>query len=161
MAAGQYFGWYAFDQSVYTNCGEELPESASLNIKRGTPIVIDSNGRCAALGASAGTPYGVAAEDSHNLAVSATNLIRITRLRAGDTWVIPLVQAAAQNLLGQSGGDLGLVKDSTTGYWGGSTANADAQCRVTGYDLVVGGVGLGDTLVPTKVIFHEDKIQIS
>lgn len=160
MAAGAYVAWRAFDQSIYDRCTEEVDESASLTIKEGTPIILDSAGRVAALGASAGTPYGVSLEIGHN-GTAGQYKMKIARLRAGDVWVIPLVQAAAQNLVGQAGGDLGLVKDATTSYWGGSTANADAQCRVVGYDFVVGGVGLGDTLAPAKVVFHEDKIQVS
>lgn len=160
MSAGAYVAWRAFDQTIYDVCGEEFAESASLTIKDGTPIVIDSNGRVAALGASAGTPYGVALENGHNGTAGQYN-IKVARLRAGDVWVVPLLETAAINLIAQAGGDCGLVKDATTGYWAASTANSDAQCRVVGFDFVVGGLQLGDTLAPAKVIFHEDKIQVS
>lgn len=160
MAAGAYFAWYPFDQSVYTHCNEEQPEAASLTVKRGTPIVLDTNGRIDALGASAGTPYGVITATGQNGTAGQYKNV-ITRLRAGDVWVIPLLEALAQNLMGQSGGNLGLVKDATTGFWYGSTANSDAQCRIVDWVQIPGGLTIGDTVTAVKVVFHEDKIQIS
>lgn len=160
MAAGQYFAWYAFDQIVYDIRGEEHPEAASLTIKRGTPIKLDSNGRVDALGSSAGTPYGVTLEAGHN-GTAGQYRIKVARLAPGDVWVVPLLEALAQNLVGQSGGDCGLVKDSTTGFWYASTANSDAQCRVVGYIEPPAGMNIGDTKAPIKVQFHEDKLQIS
>lgn len=160
MAVGAYFAWYAFDQDIYKECTESHPEAASLTIKKGTPVIKDTNGRIDAAGTSPSLIYGVALEDGHNGTAGQYNIL-VARLRGGDTWVIPQLEATAQNQFGLAAGDLGVVKDATTGLWYGSTADAGAQCRSRGYISKPNGMDLGDTKAPVFVQFHTTKLQVT
>lgn len=161
MSAGAYFPWIAFDQSIYNACTEEWPESLSLACKRGTPILIDANGRVDDCGASPNPIYGVALEDGHN-GTAGQYQIRIARLRVNDKWIIPVLEAMAQNMFGLAGGDLGILKDATTSFWYGSTNDAGAQCRVTDYikGTTPPGFTIGDTKWAGIVQFHSTKLQV-
>jgi len=160
MAAGAYFPWYPFDQNVYDECIEEWPESASLTGLAGTPVIIDSNGRIDECGTSPSVIYGVLAADGKNgTAAQYKNLV--IRLRAGDKWVICVDEALAQNLLGVAAGNLGVVKDATTGLWYGSTGDAGDQCRAVGYiqGTTPPGFQIGDTKWAAFVVFDDANLQ--
>lgn len=159
MAVGAYFAWRAFDQTIYTARTESIPESASLIINAGVPVIKDANGRIAEAGVSPALIYGVSLEPGHNGTAGQYN-IAIARINSGDVWIIPQLEATAQNEFGLAAGDLGVVKDATTGYWYGSTADGGAQCRAIDYEQQPAGMSLGDTKAPVHVIFHQTKLQV-
>jgi len=162
MTAGALFGWYAYDQSIYDECAEYLDEVASFVGKAGTPVLKNSAGRIDECGTAPALIYGVIAEDGHDAAASDTNKILVYRIRPGDKWVIPVSEALALNMLGVAAGDLGIVKDSTTGLWYGSTGDAGAQCRVVDFEKgpTPPGFAIGDTLWAGHVLFHSTKVQV-
>lgn len=162
MAVGAYQPWIAHDQSIYNTGGQRFPEAASQTFKRGTPVLFDSNGRIATVGTSPALIYGVAMEDGHNNSTAGGSNIHVAQIRVNEKWVITLLEALAQNMLGLAGGDLGVLIDATTGFWYGSTADAGAQCRVV--DYVQGpfpaGFAIGDTKASVIVEFHSTKLQV-
>lgn len=159
MAAGQYFGWYPFDQSAINECTHSHPEAASFAAKRGTPVLKDTNGRIDVCGTSPALIYGVTLEDGHNGTAGQYNVL-VAEIRAGDAWVIPILEAMALNQQGLAGGDCGIVKDATTGLWYGSTADAGAQCRIFEAEPPPAGMNIGDTKWPGRVKFHSSKLQM-
>jgi hypothetical protein len=155
---GAYFAWRAYDQSIYDRCTVSIPEAASLAIKKGTPILIDSNGRASEPGTGPALIFGVALEDAHNGTAGQYNLL-VARIRVGDVWTIPILETMAQNLFGVAAGDVGIVKDATTGLWYGSTADAGAQARIQENVAWPAGLNIGDAKWPAHVIFHSTKLQ--
>lgn len=160
MAAGSYFAWVPVDlDRSYENGTQEIDEAASQTFKRGTPVVLDSAGRVAACGTSPSLIYGVACTAGQNGTAGQYKTI-VLPLGASGKWRIPLLEALAQNMLGQAGGDLGILVDATTGFWYGSTADAGAQCRVVDWVKPPAGMNIGDTKAPVVVVFHTTKIQV-
>jgi hypothetical protein len=162
MSVGAYQPWIAFDQSIYNTGGQRFPEAASMTLKRGTPVLFDSNGRIANVGTSPALIWGVALEDGHNDPVAGHSNIHVQQIRVNEKWVITLLEALAQNMMGLAGGDLGVLIDATSGFWYGSTADAGAQCRIV--DYVPGpfpaGFAIGDTKASVVVEFHSTKLQV-
>lgn len=159
--AGAYQPWIAWDQSTYNHGTNYYPEAASLVALKGTPVILDSAGRIAPCGAGPALIFGVLCETGHNGTAGQYNVL-VQEIRAGDLWVITLLETLAQNLLGQAGGDCGIVKDATTALWYASTADNGAQCRIV--DYIQGpfpkGFAIGDTLVSGLFRFHSTKLQV-
>lgn len=159
MAAGAYVAWLPRDPQILISGFREYPEAATQTYKRGTPVTLDSNGRIAAAGASPNPIYGVAGEDGQN-GTAGQYLTRVYPLRANQEWQIALTNTLAQNLIGQAGGDLGVVKDATSGYWYGDTGDGGAQCRIVDYLQGPAGFAIGDTKALVFVVFHTTKLQV-
>lgn len=159
MAVGAYQAWLPRDPKIFVSGLVEYPEAASQTYARGTPVVLDSNGRIAAAGASPSSIFGVAGESGQNGTAGQFNT-RVWPLRANDIWQLTLNEALAQNLIGQAGGDLGVVKDATSGFWYGSTGDGGAQCRIVDYLQGPAGFNIGDTKATVFVMFHTTKLQV-
>ena len=159
MAVGAHFAWTPKDPAVWTNGTIEYPEAATQTFKRGTPVVLDSNGRIAACGASPASIFGVAATAGQNGSAGQYTTIVIP-LRANQLWRMSLLEALTQNLFGQSGGKVGIVKDATTGFWYASTADTGDQVVLVDYVQGPAGMVIGDTIAPVYVEFVSTVLQV-
>lgn len=156
MAAGTYQPWMPHDWSTFTNGTVETPEAASLTIKRGTPVVIDTNGRIDAAGTSPTSIIGVSAEDGHN-GTAGQYLMRWWPIRPNQIWRMTLLEALAQTTIGDT--DAGVLIDATSGYWYASTSDGGAQVRIIDYLQGPAGFVIGDTKATVFVIIKSTKFQ--
>lgn len=157
MAVGAYGPILPRDPHTFTGGLLEYPEAASQTFTRGTPVIIDANGRVAAAGAAPALIFGIACDPGQNGTAGQYNT-RVWPLRASEQWQISLLEALAQTQIGLV--DAGVVKDATTGYWYASTADAGAQARIVDYLKAPAGLNIGDTKATIYVVFHTTKIQV-
>ncbi len=157
MAAGAYFAWLPRDPHTFIAGMLSFPEAASLAVKRGTPVVIDTNGRIDLAPVTFTSVFGVTAEDAHNGTAGANNIL-VWPIRQMEQWRVPLITALAQTNIADE--EVGFVGDTASGYWGASTTNTGAQGRVVDYVQGPAGLTIGDTLAPVYVVFHATKLQV-
>lgn len=158
MAAGAYQAWLPRDQAVYEGGTISVPEAASLTAKRGTPGIWDSSGRAAACTTAPGSVGFIFAEDGHNGAAAA-NQVLVWPVKVHQQWKVYLLEALAQADIGRT--LLGIVQDTVTNFWYASTADTGAQCKMIDYESGPAGMALGDTKAPVYVEFVYAKIQIT
>lgn len=133
------------------------PEAATLTIKRGTPVVIDTNGRIDAAATTFTSVFGVAAEDGHNGTAGQYEIL-VWPIKSYEQWRVPLLTALTQTNMADE--EVGFVKDATTTYWYASTTDTGAQGRIVDYVRGPAGLAIGDTKAPVYVVFHGTKIQV-
>ena len=158
MAAGAYGPILPRDPRIFSAGTISIPEAASLTIKRGTPVVYDSAGRADAAATSFTSVFGISAEDGHNGTAGQYELL-VWPIKQGEKWQVSLLEALAQTTLGDT--NVGFVKDSTTGYWYASTADAGAQARVVDYIKGPAGLAIGDTKAQVEIVFHTTILQVT
>lgn len=128
------------------------PEAASLAIKKGTPVLIDSAGRVAAAGTTFTEIAGFSAEDGHNGTAGQYEMLWIP-VTPGSKWRVALLEALAQSQLGDT--LVGWVKDTgSSGLWYVSTADTGAQSRLIDYVRGPAGGTIGDTKAAVIVVFE-------
>lgn len=148
------------DPHILTAGSISQPEAASQTFKAGTPVIYDAAGRIAAAGAAPAVVAGIALSDGQNGTAGQYNTV-FYPLRANEQWQITLLETLAQIQLGLSTGDVGLVKDATTGLWYASTADAGAQARVVDFLSGPAGYSIGDTKATVYISFHAAKLQVT
>jgi hypothetical protein len=157
MAAGAYVAWQPRDPDILEAGTIPIPESASLTAKRGTPGIWDSAGQAAAC-TTAPTSIGfIFADDGHNTTAGAYNIL-VWPLRANQQWRIALSDALTQAFIGRQ--LIGVVQDTVTNYWYGSTADGGSQCKAVDYLSGPAGFNIGDTKALVYVEFIYTKIQV-
>jgi len=159
MAAGYYQAIKPRDPSEYVNGTLEYPESASFAGKRGTPVVLDANGRVDEAGTTPTSIFGISVTQGHNTGAGVDKCL-VYPMRQGVQWQITLLEALAQNMMGQSDGLCGILIDATTGYWYASTANGGAQFQIIDYLQGPAGFVIGDTLATVYGTFLTTKFQV-
>lgn len=158
MAAGAYIAIEPRDPRTFTSGLIPYPEAASLTIKKGTPVVIDTNGRIDAASATFTSIYGISAEDGHNGTAGQYEIL-VWPIHEGTQWKVALLEALTQTTIGDT--LVGFVKDATTGLWYASTADGGAQGLVVDYVRGPAGMNIGDTKAPVYVIFKTTKFQVT
>ncbi len=158
MAAGAYFAWLPRDPDTFLKGMISYPEAASLTIKRGTPVVIDTNGRVDTAATTFTSVFGVAAEDGHNGTAGQYEIL-VWPIKQGQQWRVPLLTALAQTNIADE--EVGFVKDATTLFWYASTTDTGAQGRIVDYVRGPAGMVIGDTKAPIYVVFHTTKLQVT
>lgn len=155
---GTYEAWLPRDPDIFEKGTLYIAEAASCTAKRGTPGLYSAGGYAAAC-TTAPTSIGfVFAEDAHNITTSGTKSVLVWPLRATSVWRITITDALTQAMLGVQ--EFGVVQDTVTGYWYGSTADAGSQCRVLDYAQGPSGFSIGDSKARVYVEFHYTKIQV-
>lgn len=134
-----------------------LQESASLDIKKGAPLYLDSARQLVACGTSF-TQASFIAEDVSTNSSTAGSMLQAWRITPEVVWLVTLNEAFALNLLYNS---YGLVKDATTGNWYLSTANTGNQMMIIGAPDGPGGTAIGDTKSRVLAVFNSGVIQSS
>lgn len=158
MAAGAYFAWLPRDPKQYMSGMISYPEAASLVVKRGTPVVIDTNGRIDTAASTFTSFFGVTAEDAHNGTAGQYEIL-VWPIRQGDQWRVPLLTAFAQTNIADE--EVGFAPDTTSKYWYASTTDTGAQGRIVDYVRGPAGMVIGDTKIPVYVVFHTTKFQVT
>lgn len=151
---GTYVPITPVDPTVYERGTRSVFEGATDTSKRGTPKIYTS-GLIGPAGTSPSVIAAISAEDGHN-ATSGTKEEIIWPLNSSDQYYCTVLETLAQSSIGT---DVGLVKDSTTGLWYGSTADAGAQAYIVDYVRGPAGFAIGDAKWLAKIKFHAAKIQ--
>lgn len=154
---GQYGPILPVDPVVLTSGTIEFQESASHANKRGTPVVIDANGRVDEAGTSFGAAgvYGISANEGNNGSAGANNQL-VWPIKKGSRWEITLDGVLALTDIGDK---VGLVKDGTTGYWYGAVSDGGDQVLIVDYVKGPGGYDIGDTKARVIVEFIDSVLQ--
>lgn len=126
MAAGTYLPIRPFSASVYQRGTVELPEKASQTFKVGAPLVLNG-GYLEEAGTAPATIAYIAARDGQNGGSDGTYSCIAYRVVAGDQFEISFEDSAA---VADNGGNYGIVKDATTGYWYADDADTGDQVFV-------------------------------
>lgn len=131
-----------------------VQEAASNASFAGAPNTINSAGQLV----ECGTAFIQAAfilTDAAANSSTAGSLIQAWRITPGFIFKVTLLEAWALALIGTN---IGMVKDSTTSLWYGSTANGGAQMQIIGAPSTT---AIGDTKMQVLAIFNPSAIQFN
>lgn len=113
MAIGTYEPIRPFSPAIYMRGTVPLPEKASLACKVGAPLIYNG-GYVEEAGTAPSTVAFIAAENGHNGASDGLYSILAWPITDDDLWEASFQDAYA---IADNGGNFGLVKDATSGYW--------------------------------------------
>jgi hypothetical protein len=155
MATGAYGPILPVDAETFESGTRQYEQSASFTGKRGTPVVIDGNGRIDEAASTFTSVFGISANTGANTGAGVDKLI-VFPIRKGSKWEITLDGVLALTDLKEA---VGLAADSTTGYWYASTADTGAQAYVVDYVKGPGGYEIGDTKARVIIEFKDSVLQ--
>lgn len=149
-----------YSEAVYRRGTKSLKEKATQTFLKGALLVNDANGFTGECGAAPAVVGYVAAEDAHNYASDGLGEVLAYQIEPEDLYLFTLLEALAQNLLNVAAGQVGVIRDATTKYWYGSTADANDQITIVDYPKIPGEGVIGDTRARVIAKFRASKIQI-
>lgn len=152
VQTGVYGPIFPVDASVYQAGTIELEESASYAGERGTPVVIDANGRVDEAATTPTSLYGISLSEGNNGSAGA-NKCQVFPIKKGSRWSIVLDGTLALTDLGTA---VGILKDATTGYWYAAVADSGDQVFIHG---IAPGWDVGDTKARVIVEFLDTNLQ--
>ncbi len=126
MSVGVYLPIVPFSQNIFDRGTVALDEKASSTFKKGAPIILASGVADEASTGPSTVAY-IAAEDAHNGATDGLYKILAWRVVAGDQWEVSFEDSFA---IADYGGNYGIVKDATTGFWFVDDADSGDQAFV-------------------------------
>lgn len=145
------------DADTFVSGLREYEQSASLTGKRGTPVVIDGNGRIDEASQTFTSVFGISANEGDNTGAGVDKIV-VFPIKKGSHWEITLDGVLA---LTDLSAEVGLASDSTTGYWYASTADTGAQARIVDYVKGPGGYDIGDTKARVIIEFKDSVLQFA
>lgn len=141
MAIGSYQAIQPYDQIIFDRGTIDLPEKASGVWKAGA-ICILNGGYVEEAGTAPSTVKYIAYEDGHNGATDGAKRGSFWPITADVLWEINLKEAIA---VANNGEPFGVVRDSTSGAWYASTADAGDQLTQEGVVETPDLGAVGDT----------------
>jgi hypothetical protein len=113
MAAGTYEPIRPFSAQIYSRGTVAIPEKASQTYKIGALLVLNG-GYIEEAGTAPATIWGIAAQAGQNGSTDGAKTALVWRLVAGDQYEVSFEDSYA---VADVGGNYGLVKDATSGFW--------------------------------------------
>lgn len=154
MAAGIYGPIRPFSANIFARGTERLPEKASGTWKVGAPLVFNS-GYVEEAGTAPSTVRFIAAEDGHNGGTDGAEYCLVWPIGSDDIWEASFEDSLA---IADNGGNYGIVKDATSGYWYVDDGDSADQVESLG-PLVTPQLGaVGDTKWRGKIKFQSANI---
>lgn len=146
-----------YDPDVYTNGTIPAWEPASLDLKRGRIVKLDtSTGYIGAITlGTANTYYAILAEDTAN-AASAGSIVSVWPLKPGMLLVASFTDVLAQTTLGSA---VGITLDATTGFLQLDDDDTNDDFQIMSYESGPGGADIGDTNARVIGVIDVDFLQ--
>lgn len=141
MATGTYLPITPHSNSIYERGTLEIPEKASQTFKKGAPLVLNG-GYVEEAGTAPATVKYIAARDGQNGGSDGTYNCIVYLVTDSDLWEASFEDSFAQ---ADIGGNYGLVKDATTGFWYVDDGDTGDQVSVVQFVVTPQLGAIGDT----------------